>query len=156
ISMKFGTFVKASFVTFLLHQTMFAHVKMSPITIQSEHFGTAGFSVTDPGLWYPISTESYPETTLLSHSRNKGAASGEVYLSPTGFTIGEAGDYYVSITAVLQNPTPESTILIPVFLALDDAFDQEDPSLIGGILTLPSDAINTLNGDGIIRDVVPG
>jgi hypothetical protein len=153
--MKFSALLKLSIMSSLLHSAMFAEV--SPITIsESEHFGTASFGVTDPGLWYEISTESYPLTTLLSHSRNKGTASGDVYLSPTGFTIGEAGDYYVSITAVLQNPTEDSTVLIPAFLALDDTFDEEDPSLIGGIVTLPSGALNTLSANGIIRDVVPG
>ncbi len=155
--MKLSALLKVGLLSSLLHPGAVAQEESSPISInQSEHFGTAGFGVTDPGLWYSISTESYPEATLLSQSRNRGAASGDVYLSPTGFTIGEAGDYYVSISAALQNPTPDSTVLIPVFLALDDEFDQEDPSLVGGIVTLPSDHINTLSGDGILRNVVPG
>ncbi len=159
--MKYSAALKIALLSLLLAPSSSARLvldeasRISPLE-DSYHFGTSGFAVTDPGLWYTISTDSYPEITLLSQSRNKGTAEGDVYLSPTGFTIGEAGDYYVSFTAYLQNPTEDSTVLIPVFLALNDEIDEDDPSLIGSVVTLPTGAINALHGSGIIRDVVPG
>lgn len=148
------------FLSLFLHGAVFASPSFAPTEFfppyKSEHNGTAAFSVTDPNLWYNITTESYPEATLLSQGRNRGSAKGGVYLSPTGFTIGEPGDYYVSIDAVLQNPTEDTTVLIPVFLAIDDQFSQADPNLVGGIVTLPTAAINTLHGDGILRNIAPG
>lgn len=121
----------------------------------SSNFGTASFSA-GPDLWYTIETNSYPETVSLSQKRNKGLAEGAVYLSPTGFTIGEAGNYWVTVTAVLQNPTDSSTVLIPVYLVVDEAFNPDDPSPIGGVVTLESGVINTVQGTGVLQNVVPG
>jgi len=119
------------------------------------NFGTASFSVTDPTLWYPIDTNSYPTTTPLSMNRNRGVTDGRVYLSPTGFTIGEAGNYWVTITAVLQNNNVD-TLLIPVFLVRDETFDPTDPSLVGGVVTLPTGELNTVQATGTLKDVVEG
>lgn len=121
---------------------------------QNSHFGSAGFGVTDPSLWYTISTNSYPDAVPLSEQRNKGLSEGGVYLSPTGFTIGEAGNYWVTITVILQNPGSD-TILIPVFLAQNEQFDSANPD-VGGVVTLEPNLIMTLNGTGIIKDVQPG
>jgi hypothetical protein len=126
------------------------------VGLKAAHFGTAGFSVTDPNLWFTIDTNSYPELTLLSQGRNKGFTEGRIYLSPTGFTIGEAGNYWVSISAILQNPTDNSTILVPVFLARDEAINQDDNSLIGGVVTLESNLIRTVQAEGILKNVAEG
>lgn len=119
------------------------------------HYGSAGFSVTDPNLWYTITTHSYPEMTPLSEQRNHGLQEGGVYLSPTGFTIGEEGDYWVNITAVLVNPGDES-ILVPVFLVQDETFDPDSDSQVGGVVTLAPGVITTMQGTGILQDIYPG
>jgi hypothetical protein len=119
------------------------------------HFGMAGFSVTDPNLWYTIETNSYPDGTLLSQGRNKGSVEGSVYLSPTGFTIGEAGNYWVNITAILQNPE-DTNILIPVYLVRDDTFDPTDPLAIGGVATIKTEELITIQGSGVLEKVTPG
>ncbi len=155
--MRFSAVVKIGLLSLIVHSTTQAELStldapLAPLTI---HYGTAGRSV-GPDDWYEISTLAYPETTPLSLGRNVGEASGEVYLSPTGFTIGEAGDYSVTISAILQNPNEDSNVLIPVFLALDDVYDPEAPGPIGGIVTLVSEQIDTVHGTGIIRNVVPG
>ncbi len=121
----------------------------------TQHFGTATLS-TGPDQWYTIETNSYPQTTPLSQGRNKGLSEGGVFLSPTGFTIGEAGNYWVSVTVVFQNPTSDSTILIPFFLAVDETFDPDDASPIGGVVTLESGKIITGQSSGILKDVTPG
>lgn len=115
----------------------------------------AGFSVTDPNLWYTIETNSYPDGTLLSQGRNKGSVEGSVYLSPTGFTIGEAGNYWVNITAILQNPE-DTNILIPVYLVRDDTFDPTDPLAIGGVATIKTEELITIQGSGVLEKVTPG
>jgi hypothetical protein len=120
------------------------------------HFGTAGFSVTDPNEWYIIATNSYPEVEPLSLQRNTGNSAGRVYLSPTGFTIGEAGDYLVSITAVLQNGSEDEALLVPVFLAVDDEFLVDDKPLIGGVVTLTGDEIETVQGTGTVKNLPEG
>ena len=119
------------------------------------HFANPGFSVTDTSQWYDITTLSYPVTTPLSLNRNKGVSEGRVYLSPSGVTIGEAGNYWVSITAILYNSAPE-TALIPVFLVRDEQFNFNDPSLIGGVVTLPTDIVSTVNATGILHNVPEG
>lgn len=120
------------------------------------HYGTANFSVTDPSLWYTIDTNSYPDAVPLSLERNKGFRKGGVYLSPTGFTVGEAGNYWVSITAILQNTVEDSTPLIPVFLVRDETFDPADPSTLGGVVSLPTNSIETVNASGILENVEEG
>lgn len=120
----------------------------------SSTFGSAGFGVTDPNLWYTISTNSYPEVTPLSQQRNKGLSEGGAYLSPTGFTIGEEGNYWVEITVILQNPGTEA-LLIPFFLVENETFDGDNPQL-GGVVTLPSQYITSAHGTGILQNVAPG
>ncbi len=122
--------------------------------VQEAHFGNAGFGVTDPNLWYTITTNSYPDAVLLSKERNKGLAEGGVYLSPTGFTIGERGNYNITITAILQNISEES-ILVPVFLAQNDEFDTVSPG-VGGVVVLAPGNISSLHGTGIVTDIEPG
>lgn len=121
---------------------------------QSPTFGTAGFGVTDPSLWYTITTNSYPEVTLLSQKRNKGLEEGGVYLSPTGFTIGEEGNYWVEITVILQNPGTDP-LLIPFFLVENETFDGDNPQ-IGGVVTLSPEFITSAHGTGILKNVAPG
>ena len=75
-------------------------------------FGVSGRGNAGPDQWYTIETNSYPQTTPLSINRNLGDSEGALYLSPTGFTVGEEGDYLVTISAVLQNPNEESIFLI--------------------------------------------
>lgn len=118
------------------------------------HFGTSAFQSTDPGLWYTISTNSYPDSVPLSLQRNSGLSEGEIYLSPTGFTIGESGNYWISFTAVLQNPGVDA-ILIPVFLAQDEVFDTASPE-IGSIVTLQANEIGSAHGTGIIKNIAAG
>ena len=122
---------------------------------QTPHFGTATFSSSDDTLWYTITTNSYPETTPLSLNRNNGISEGSVYLSPTGFTIGEAGSYWVSITATFQN-NGENNLLIPVFLVEDEILDVENPAQIGGIINLFPNDIASMHGAGILNDIKPG
>lgn len=119
------------------------------------HFGSATYG-SNPAEWYTIETNSYPDVVLLSKNRNKGTSEGGVYLSPTGFTIGESGNYWISITAILQNPTEDSTVLIPVFLSVNDEFDPDDTNPIGGVITLSSGVIDSLHGNGVLKNVVPG
>ncbi len=155
--MKFSKVVKVGLLSFLLHTGTHAKAELSdvPLAPLDANWGNAGRSV-GPDDWFEISTLSYPETTPLSIGRNVGEASGEVYLSPTGFTIGEAGDYSVSISAILQNLNEDSNIRIPVFLAIDDVYDPEAPSPLGGIVTLVTNQIDSLYATGIIKNVVPG
>lgn len=122
---------------------------------QSSHFGTSGFGNVGPNSWYTITTNSYPDTVPLSQQRNNGHSEGNVFLSPTGFTIGEAGNYWVNVSAVLQNPTQDTTILIPVFLVIDEEFDENNP-LSGGVVTLPYEQIITMNGSSTLKDVPAG
>ena len=121
---------------------------------KSSVFGTAGFGVTNPDLWYSITTNSYPEATLLSQERNKGLNQGGVYLSPTGFTVGEEGSYWVEITVILQN-TGTEPLLIPFFLGENETFDAENPQL-GGVVTLSPEVITSAHGTGIVKNVTPG
>ena len=118
------------------------------------HFGTSSFHTTDPSLWYTISTNSYPDSIPLSLERNSGLSEGDIYLSPTGFTIGQTGNYWISFTAILQNPGVDS-ILIPVFLAHDETFDIVSPE-IGSITALQPNEIGNAQGTGILKNVVAG
>lgn len=144
---------------FLLFQTVLQaetchHVPCHQSTTQQGHYGSAGFGVTDPSFWYTITTQSYPEAVPLSQGRNKGLAEGDIYLSPAGFTVGEKGSYWISITAILQNPGVDS-ILIPVFLAQNETFNEENPE-VGGVVVLDPGAISSLHGTGIVKDIEPG
>jgi hypothetical protein len=103
-----------------------------------------------------IETNSYPDVALLSQNRNKGLAEGGVYLSPTGFTIGEAGNYWVTLTATLQNPTADSTILTVVLLGIDDAFDPDSVSPIGNLVTLESGKSTQVQATGTLKNVASG
>lgn len=118
------------------------------------HFGTCGRGNMGPDEWYTITTDSYPDVVLLSQQQNMGSSKGGVYISPTGFTIGEAGNYWISITAILQNPGSD-TILVPVFLVKNETFDPENP-LVGGVATLEPGLITNLHGTGIVEDIGPG
>ena len=129
---------------------------VNAVSSEKKAFGVSGRGNAGPDQWYTIETNSYPVTTPLSLNRNVGDSEGALYLSPTGFTVGAEGDYLVTISAVLQNPSEESIFLIPVFLVLDEVFNPEDPLQVGGVVTLPSDEINTLQGTGIIRNVPAG
>lgn len=130
--------------------------------LQENTFGTAGFS-TGPDNWYEISTDSYPAATPFSQNRNVGISSGNVYLSPTGLVIGEAGDYLVSISAVLQNLGP-SDIIVPVFLAVEKQgdpitteIDPENPNPIGAAAVIKADTFFIpLTGTGILKGIEPG
>lgn len=166
--MNFLRVLKISCFCFLLNSAIYAadfsdslscQTACCPTVVVPEeaqlHFGTSTFSGT-PDIWYNIDTNSYPETVFLSKNRNRGLSEGGVYLSPTGFTIGEAGNYWVTITAILQNPTEDSTVLIPVFLVIDEVLNPDDVSPIGGVVTLESGKINTLQGTGILKNVTPG
>ena len=124
-----------------------------PCQESNSNFGTSGFGGS-PDLWYTISTHSYPDSVPLSLNRNKGLSEGGVYPSPTGFTIGEGGDYWISITAILQNLGAD-TILIPVFLALNEEFNPDDPE-VGGVVTLEPNIISNLHGTGIVKNIEPG
>lgn len=117
--------------------------------------GNSAFNVTDPGLWYTITTNSYPETVPLSQGRNHGAKRGALYLSPTGFTVGRDGNYWVSVTAVMQNPA-EETILIPVFLVRDEIFDPEDSTSVGDVVTLVPNEVTSLHASGVVMDLKAG
>lgn len=120
-----------------------------------EHYATAAFS-GGPDIWYMIDTNSYPDAVALSKSRNKGFSKGRVYLSPTGVTIGEQGDYWVNVTAILQNLVEEDTPLIPVFLVADETFDPDGDIFLGGVVSLPVNMINTCQFSGILRDIPEG
>lgn len=120
--------------------------------------GMAGRSVNNPALWYTVNTPVYPATVPLSIDRNNGFAKGKVELTPNGLLIGEAGDYSVTFSAILQNPIEEYTAVIPVFLSLNGQFNPLDPlqSSLGGVVTLPTGFINTVQGTGILHDVPAG
>lgn len=118
-------------------------------------FGSAGFS-GGPTDWFTIETNSYPDVTPLSLNRNRGFKEGRLYLSPTGVTVGEDGNYWVDVVAILQNPTPDTTFLVPVYLVRDEVFDPADPNPMGGVVTLQPDIINTMNGSGILKNVSAG
>lgn len=162
--MKYLKLLQVAFVMFISHSVLQAdHCNNSDIQFwtnqhccssQSSHFGNSGYGVTDPSLWYTITTNSYPESVSLSQNRNKGLSEGGVYLSPTGFTIGEKGNYWVNISAVLQNPG-EDSLLIPVFLAQNEVFDIVSPE-IGAVAILEPNVITSLHGTGIIKNVQPG
>ena len=108
----------------------------------------AGRSVNNPALWYTVNTPVYPATGPLSIDRNNGFVKGKVELTPNGLLIGEAGDYSVTFSAILENPVEAYTALIPVFLSLNGQFNPLDPiqSSLGGVVTLPTGFINTVQG----------
>ena len=87
-----------------------------------------------------------------------GFVKGKVELTPNGLLIGEAGDYSVTFSAILENPVEAYTALIPVFLSLNGQFNPLDPiqSSLGGVVTLPTGFINTVQGTGILHDVPAG
>lgn len=120
------------------------------------NFATSGLSNQTPDEWFTIDTYSYPEMTPLSINANEGDSKGHIYPSPTGITIGEAGDYYVQIAAVIQNPDSANTVLIPAFLAVDEDFEPYPNLQIGGVLTLEPEKIDTLNAFGILKDLKEG
>lgn len=132
----------------------FSGKQMTPKSMHNP-CGNSAFNVTDPGLWYTITTNSYPETVPLSQGRNHGSKRGALYLSPTGFTIGRDGNYWVSVTAVMQNPG-EETILIPVFLVRDETFDPEDSTSLGDVVTLVPNEVTSLHASGVVMDLKAG
>ena len=142
--MKHVTFLSSFFLLAFFH-----------LSLNAADFGTSGYGNHGPDEWYSVDTHSYPEVAPLSLERNLGTSSGRVYLSPTGITIGEAGDYEVSVTAILQNPE-EDSVLIPFYLSLDETFDPEDSNPVGGVGVFAPGEIATLHGDGFIRDVAEG
>ncbi len=131
-------------------------------TLNAASFGTAGHS-SGPDGWYEITTDSYPLATPFSMDRNVGVSSGDVYLSPTGLTIGEAGDYEINISALLQNLTG-SDLIIPIYLAVEKQgdpitteIDPENPNPIGSAAVISADTFFIpLYGTGILKDVEPG
>lgn len=123
---------------------------------RQSHFATSSRANLTPDDWIDIETNSFPEMTLFSRDANEGASEGRVYPSPTGITIGEKGDYYVQIAAVVQNPDLSETILIPAFLALNENFDLSPNLQIGGIVTLNPQEIGTINSFGILKDLEEG
>lgn len=118
--------------------------------------GTAGFSTQNPADWYDILTFAFPETTPLSLNRNRGSTQGNVQLNSTGITIGQAGNYSVSITAILTNNNQSYTPLIPIFLVRDGVFDPSDTSSIGGVSLVPFEQITTIQATGVLEYVTAG
>ncbi len=127
----------------------------SPDNANQDNFGTASFG-GGPDVWYTIETNAYPDVALLSQNRNKGLSEGGVYLSPTGFTIGEAGNYWVTLTATLQNPTADSTLLTVMLLGIDDVFDPASVSPLGNLVTLESGKITQVQAMGTLKNVASG
>lgn len=115
------------------------------------NYAISGLSNQTPDEWFTIETHSYPEQTPLSLNANEGDSKGHIYPSPTGLTIGEAGDYYVQMAAIVQNPDDSNTVLIPAFLAVDDDFELYPNLQIGGVLTLEPQKIDTINSFGILK-----
>lgn len=124
--------------------------------LHHNNYATFSRSNLTPDDWIDLETNSYPETTPLSLNANEGDSRGHVYPSPTGITIGEKGDYYVQIAAVVQNPDSTETILIPAFLAVNENFDLTPNLTIGGIVTLHPEEIGTVNSFGILKDLEEG
>ncbi len=118
-------------------------------------YGRAGFSTISPLQWYTISTPSFPQTTPLSNNRNKGFAEGDLDLSPTGLTIGEEGDYWVEITTVLQNPTPDSSLRVLTFLVVNETLNPA-AEITGGVAVVNSGSVETIHGTGILRNLQEG
>lgn len=125
------------------------------IRTASAPLGVAAFQVTDSELWYSIDTSPYPITVLLSQNRNTGSTQGNIQLTPNGLLIGEAGNYSVSFTAVLQNPSTTSSPLIPVFLTLNGITDPTQAKS-GSVVVLSPGLIGVAQGTTILENVVPG
>lgn len=123
--------------------------------LNAADFGTAGYGNHTPDEWYTVETFSYPEISPLSLNRDLGTRQGRVYLSPTGITIGEAGNYEVNITAILFNPEEES-VLTPVFLAIDDEFDPENSNTIGGVGIVEAGELHSIHGHGFLLNLEEG
>jgi hypothetical protein len=96
---------------------------------------TAGFS-GDPSSWYTILTPSFPDTVPMSLNRNRGFAEGPVVLESDGITVQESGNYWVSVTAYLSNPSETTGNIFPVFLVRDGTFDFKAEDLLGVTLAL--------------------
>lgn len=119
------------------------------------HYGNSAFSVSDPNLWYTITTQSYPSTTPLSFNSNFGESVGKTFPSPTGFTVGESGNYWVQMTAIMQNPGTD-TILIPVFLIRDETFDPAEKDILGSIVALQPQVPTAINESGVLMNIKAG
>jgi len=117
------------------------------------HYGTAGFQEA-PTTWYTISTNSYPNTVLLSKFRNTGTTYGKISLTPTGLTVEEPGNYCITFQAALLNPGKD-TILVPVVLALDDWFDSNDPQVCD-IATMAPNVIGDVHATKTVKNIMPG
>lgn len=117
--------------------------------------GVAGFS-GGPNDWYEINTLSYPDVVPLSQFRNYGSYQGKIWLTPQGLIINEPGNYYVTITSILQNNDPENTVFIPTFLAINGIFNPGDTTGLGAVASLPPGLIITAQGSGILQNVQAG
>jgi hypothetical protein len=123
---------------------------------ESCDFANSGFSTMSPDDWYVIETHSYPDTVLLSKNRNKGFTQGGVALNPTGVTVKEAGNYWVTFSAIALYTNDEEPYspLIPIFLIRNNNFDPSDDSaILGSVGSLPEGMVTTIQGSGVLKDV---
>ncbi len=119
------------------------------------HLGTSSFITSNPNDWYQIEAPAYPSTVLLSINGNTGSAQGKILINPTGVTIKEPGNYWVSFSAVVLNPL-DGPVLIPVFLVPNTIFNPSDPSTIGSTVYIAPGAVQTIQQSGLLQHVVPG
>lgn len=123
---------------------------------KTAHFGTAAFTNAVSG-GYTLDLNPYPDVSLLSMNRNAGHAGGRIYLSPTGFTIGESGNYWVSIMAVVYNPDESlSKVTVPIVLARNEEIDLENFESLGGATTIEPGSAGQITGEGTLMNVMEG
>ena len=119
--------------------------------------GKAGYAFTTPFNLYTILVPTYPESVLLSKNRNTGSVKGRIKLLDTGLKIKKAGNYFVTFSAGLNNPEPDYTAFILVFIALDGVFNVEDPFANGGDVVQLDPLVGAIaKGSAVLRNVPAG
>lgn len=127
----------------------FASKRLNP------QIGIAAFTANTSAEWYQITTQPYPTVVPLSLNRDRGSTQGNVKLTPTGLLIRQPGNYSVTFNAILVNNEPNYAPLIPVFLIRNDIFDPNATDILGNVVTLPPNFINTVQFTGILENVKP-
>lgn len=118
--------------------------------------GNRGFSTMNSADWYEILTFSYPITTPLSINPTYGSTQGNVQLTPTGIRLGQAGNYFVSMQAIVLNTDPEYTPLIPIFLVRNGVFEPGDTTNLAAVGNLPAGEVADLSSSGVLENVEAG
>jgi hypothetical protein len=138
-----GTLLQAAPFTYEQFHSEYARILGS---VEDTSYGTAGFGVSDPSSYYPLTTKPYPDPVVLSVNRNNGSVQGGIELSPTGLIVNDVGEYWVNISATVLNQGTDP-LLVPIYLAVND---QYEATKIGNIGILVPNILTNVFGNGVI------